>query len=453
MLGSHSIYICILTQFVAAGLNRRLAFASFAPRWNAPFSSTVDIGVASKFSDGHGVILKLAPGPGSNDRYYDVEWLSDFEWERERLFVTAFQLRIVDIGYFQGETLRQSGWYLRAFTLFSALFRGDFVSEFIHFGAQSGSQSARKKKEQKSPEKMLLNLIRNYKANNSLISNVKDGPFTIHKRPRDDDSDDAADEMTESVESVPNGMNEVISKSFTGIPVYIQQLFYQLIRAFKYNVHSKHVIPSEYDKLSKSLKKEFFEETFSRKALEQETESEAKGDDMNHMIGTDDENQSQIVMKICTRRLSPFLKAICKPKAVKWMKEFVWTIEGVEFEELKAAKSDQRVFSPKFEYVLSKTESMYFRMWFKRKTGGTSYAGIGIIMEDGKGMGMSKVNGKMALMIGEMKWIKNDYVLRGMETGIMRGTSAFEDYRIDKVQSINVRIACYFTIQKTKSLK
>ena len=60
--------------------------SSFAPTFYSSCSKTVDMSVATRFCEGNGIILKMQPFPGSLGRYFEVEWLSDFEPERERLF-------------------------------------------------------------------------------------------------------------------------------------------------------------------------------------------------------------------------------------------------------------------------------------------------------------------------------------------------------------------------------
>ena len=188
------------------GLNMRLSFASFAPIFNAPFSTTISVDVANRFCDGCGIILMLIPSTGSLDKYFDVEWLSDFWHEKERLFFNAFDLSIADIRYVDGGQFTKNGSYLKAFNVFSKLLQGHFLGKF---------------KGQRNAERVLMSLIAVFCANNEI---GKHWGFNI--------------------QSVP-------------ISLYIQQLFFNLIQGFKSK--SKHfVILSEFKKLSVELQAELF---------------------------------------------------------------------------------------------------------------------------------------------------------------------------------------------------
>merc|ERR550525_117079 len=120
-------------QVFYTGLNIMPSFNTFSPEFNCPFSTTISLDVAKRFSgeDQEGVILKLMAAPGSTDRYFDVEWISSFFDEKERLFVKAQRLIISDIRYFDGDHLLRNDHYLTAFRLFSSLFCGHFISPLI----------------------------------------------------------------------------------------------------------------------------------------------------------------------------------------------------------------------------------------------------------------------------------------------------------------------------------
>ena len=194
------------------GLSTKLSFPSFAPIFNAPFSTTTSINIATGFCGVDGVILMMIPSPSSRDRFFDVQWLSAFAHEKERVFVRADQMRIADIKYHARGTWQNSQRYLRAFNLFSALFSGQVISPILRV----------KTKKNQKPSKVLLDLIRIYKINNNI-------------------------EITLS-------NNETQSKNT--ITIYIQQLFYQLLDQFKQKHGGKYLIKSEYDLLDKSLQNE-----------------------------------------------------------------------------------------------------------------------------------------------------------------------------------------------------
>ena len=84
------------------GLNIRLLFNSYTPSFLCPFSTTIDIEIALRFSDGKGIILQLKQDSNCEiSKYFDVEWLSTFPEERERLFVFTYGLQIQDIKYME----------------------------------------------------------------------------------------------------------------------------------------------------------------------------------------------------------------------------------------------------------------------------------------------------------------------------------------------------------------
>ena len=77
------------------GLNIPLLFDTFSPNFFSIFSTTVSRGVAYRFADAKGVILQMVPSVGSWDQFLNVEWLSDFDYEEERLFVFANELALL----------------------------------------------------------------------------------------------------------------------------------------------------------------------------------------------------------------------------------------------------------------------------------------------------------------------------------------------------------------------
>jgi len=237
------------------GLNVKLSFASFAPRFLCPFSTTISVDIANGFCDENGIILQMQPTVGSLDRYFNVEWISIYFHERERLFFRSFNLLIVDIHFVRSGELMKHRKYLRAFTLFSGLFDGHFVSKL---------------KGQRKAEKVLLDLIAVYGQNNNI--------------------------------DVEHGNNGNIC-----IPLYIQQIFYNLIRSF--GSKRKHwIIPSEFEKIGDALKSQLFR-------------FKENGDDH----------------KQCSIVLSPFLDAICKygVDQIGFYEEYIWVISDDQIRELR----------------------------------------------------------------------------------------------------------------------
>ena len=77
------------------GMSIRLLFGTFQPRFLAPFSTSTEHTIATKFSQGNGIVLKLAPLEASTDYYLDVEVFSAFPDEKEKLYMTATRLQLV----------------------------------------------------------------------------------------------------------------------------------------------------------------------------------------------------------------------------------------------------------------------------------------------------------------------------------------------------------------------
>eukprot|EP01083_Nonionella_stella_P120257 360194_1 len=93
---------------------------------NSKCSITIDWNVANRFSEGIGIILKLEPTPSSCDQYFNVEWLSNYKEERERLFAKATNLQITDIQYAIKFEVQYNNWYLSAVRLWSSIFAGHY---------------------------------------------------------------------------------------------------------------------------------------------------------------------------------------------------------------------------------------------------------------------------------------------------------------------------------------
>jgi len=106
------------------GLNIQLLFDSFTPKFNAPFSTTVDLQIANQFCSDNGLILKMQGGTGIPAEYFDVEWLSNFPNECERLFFWVRTLRIVDIHSFHQGNRYYNKTQIKALRLWSELFSG-----------------------------------------------------------------------------------------------------------------------------------------------------------------------------------------------------------------------------------------------------------------------------------------------------------------------------------------
>ena len=296
----------------------------------------------------------MKPAAGSFDSYFDVEWLSDFRHEKERLFVSANNLMIDDIQ--EGVRMKSNKPFLRAFTLFSSLFSGSFVANLLW-----------KKRKRKSPQQILLDLITIYKENNGI------------ERGADRD----------------NG-NDI------KIQLYIQQLFYQLLSAFKSSTEPHRVIKSQYELLDEPLRSELWQE-------------------------------------IGDLKLSPFLRSLCGPEQIIFMKECSWDIHGAQFEELQNGGSGHTICSEEYHFNSLAVGRLSFEFRMK-KPNGTDLTGFGIAIKETDVV----VDGVMSVMIDEVRWSKNGIQLIGMDKGKYIGEFAFKDSLLETVESLTVRVAVHF---------
>ena len=191
------------------GLKNRLSFESFAPLFNSPISTSLSWDVANGFADGKGVILQLQGiGKSNGDPYLDVEWISCYPDEQERLFFYAFELIIVDIHNYVGLEVVENKQYLRAFRLWSSLFAGHFVHAML------------RRNKHRQTQQILRDLIYDYM--NQIGIN---------------DDEKKQDETKKNVV----------------IPNYMKQLFCHLIEKMRMNNQRINIVASEMQLLNASL--------------------------------------------------------------------------------------------------------------------------------------------------------------------------------------------------------
>ena len=353
-------------QVFFTGLSIKLCFTSFAPKFNAPFSTTVSVAVAARFSGSNGLILKLKPAPGSKDSYFNVEWLSDFADEKERLFVFALNMMIADIKYSDGANASWADVYLRGFTLFSSLFTGHFVSSLLRI---------KKRKKQLNLCRALLDLITVYKATNG----IGDAHY------------DALD---------------------IRIPLYIQQLFFQLLDEFRKDKGQKLVIKSNLDLLDETLSRELI--VFS-------------------VHNTDHRKMT----------LSPLLRSLCQKEQIEVMQEYLWMIENVQFNKLQSATSAMRIYSKMHQYHVADLGKQVVSLRFSidRKSSGTTLAAFGVEIEQSP----YPLDGRMSVEIDEVKWNFNDIRFFAQGSGGQKRIFAFKDSLYESTDKLKVKVALRLT--------
>ena len=232
------------------GINIRLLFNTFSPRFYCPVSTTTSWTIANNFSKGKGLILKLSPAAGSFDKYFDVSWFSNFPQEKEKLFVIIQFLEIMDLQYFHGSTPIENIKYIGSFKLLSSLFAGHFVFKLFQT------------KKTKIKQKTVLRVLRNYKYNNVFTTQTNDNNYIKND-----------------------------------VPMFMQQLFFNFVQKFK----SIFLIKSEYLLLKQQLRQELIsfpdDDNYDEMKDEQQlNEFEHCVSDISHDI--DHGKSSEIIDKI-----------------------------------------------------------------------------------------------------------------------------------------------------------
>lgn len=304
----------------------------------------------------------MQPTTGSGDKYVDVEWLSVYFYEKERLFAKSYNLLIMDILYVPfGDELMSHRPYLRAFTLFSGLFDGHFLPKL---------------KGQRKAEKMLLDLIVVYGQNNNIdVGHGNDGNIYV--------------------------------------PLYVQQIFYNLVRSFKEK--RKHwIIPSEFEKIGDALKSQLFR--FKEN-------------------GDDDEQRSI--------ELSPFLDSICYGvEHIVFLKEYIWVLTDDQIHELREGGPGYEIWSElEYEFKVSESERISFVFNLQRPLIGTNKTCFGIKVT--KQVGSSSYYfGSMSVVIdGDTDWELNNWKLYNMKEEAHSTMFAFNDSSLQTLQSLTLRTA------------
>ena len=146
-------------QTFYTGLNKKFVFDSMVPRFHCPFSTTTSTSVAGNFRKSSGVILKMKPAACCLDKCLNVEWISCHDHERERLFVHAHELMIVDIMSIEGGKWKYIAKYIRSITLFDAVLKGHYIDSIFQ------NQKAQ-------TEAILVSLIHQYKWDAMVMSEV-----------------------------------------------------------------------------------------------------------------------------------------------------------------------------------------------------------------------------------------------------------------------------------------
>ena len=344
----------------------------------------MSIDIANGFCGGDGVILQMKPIPGAYDTCFNVEWISCFAHEKERVFALAEVLEITNIKYYARGKWRNNQPYLRAFNLFSCLFGGHYISPLLRAG---------NKKLQK-PCNVLLDLITVYKANNNIGSQFSGGKI----------------ETGQDVVSAPS------------IPIYIQQLFYQLLYHFQHNQEGKYLIKSEYELLPQPLQNELL--------------ARASND-------SNDAEKSKMAT-IPSLRLSALMKSLCCNEEIILMSQHIWIIDEPTVKQLREAKNIKRIYSETQYFKLSSSESVSFEIGLTVNSGRTDWCSLKVVIKETP----TAVDGRISFIIDELGACLNNLILDTVRKGGLASKWVFKHSLLQNrpnVDILTLRAAVYLT--------
>ena len=322
--------------------------------------------------------MQLKPVSGAYDFCFNVEWLSCFAHEKERVFAHAEGLGITNIKYYARGKWQNNQQYLRAFNLFSCLFGGHYISPLLRVGG---------KKRQK-PYKVLLDLITVYKVNNNIGSGFSSSTI----------------ENTQDVFS---------------IPIYIQQLFYQLLHHFQQNREGKYLIESEYELLDQSLQNELL------------------------LLASNDSNDEETGSAASNKlQLSPLMQYLCREEDILLMQQHIWVIDEDKVKELRDAKNDKRVYSEMQYFKLSPSESVSFEIGLCVRGEGMDWCTPTFQIKETS----IAVDGRVSFIIDELGVYLNNLILETAGTGAWLSQWLFKHDLLQNHPNLNtltVRTAVY----------
>eukprot|EP01084_Bolivina_argentea_P020850 38730_1 len=389
------------------GLNRRLVFDSFTPEFQCPISATTSIQVASSFAGYNGIMLCLEATQSTNDVYFDVEWLSNYPNERERLFAQTIGLHIVNL-YDQSLDGQSNKAILKSFALFEQIFSSR-TGEYYMFTLSRESKQ--------TTQQILQILIDNYLNNHE----ISDKPMDINEM----FSNLAAATIVEELNSL-KAMSDYKKKKVINkeepeiqIPTYIQQLFDNLIQAKKSKQSYFYVMPEEYKMLSNDLKDKLI--TFS------DTDS--------------------------SFTLTPFVLSITDPtypwtvnvEKIKLVNQYVWSLDEKEITNLKASRYPKYVqCKQNYIYKLENNQSISFTLRIMQSIHVDNKALFDIIINK-LPSDLSSINMALSMAVDELQWCMNTALKYKLKE---KGFWVFSVFSNDQIMglgsSLTIRLAPRF---------
>ena len=122
----------IIRHFFFTRMNIPPVFTSFNPIFYCPISTTSDYEISKNFSKGTGIILQMKSITERGDTHFDVAWFSGYPHEKEKLFVVAQRLRIIEVEYYRGNITLRSKSYIPCLESFSSIFNGYYIFKYLY---------------------------------------------------------------------------------------------------------------------------------------------------------------------------------------------------------------------------------------------------------------------------------------------------------------------------------
>ena len=114
------------------GLSKKINLIAFKPDFKCMISTTSSLSVAQSIisNDDNGIIIKLQQKRSLPHGFLDVNWMSDFQNEAEKIFSFS-KLDVVDI-YQNTPTFRSNTVFVKSLILFQSIIKGHYFQHTIH---------------------------------------------------------------------------------------------------------------------------------------------------------------------------------------------------------------------------------------------------------------------------------------------------------------------------------
>ena len=142
-------------------------------------------------------------------------------------------------------------------------------------------------------------------------------------------------------------------------------------------------------------------------------------------------------------KVSPFLLSLnCGPDDIVLMEEFFWSMDEEELSAFKQWPSGQTMYCrDEFECTVGDSGKVKFKMFVQRKSSDSKYVGFGFKIIESS---FPSISGRFSVEIKEVEWYRNECPFYNLKKGGYKGTFAFDDERVDTVNSMTIRFNVHF---------